>query len=184
MVFAPTPLTEPGNTSNTASVSTASIVSKPKDSQTGKKQSSGTFQCISLKDETMKAELIWAMKVVGSHYSYASCDNIKETLDAMFSVKIPNNFTMSSSKVSYLISEATGPYFKKIVADDVKNSGSPFTLAQSLGFIFPRCQSVSGHMVHAKMFPARSPRIRHRNELTQRDWENAVRGLGNVYPTV
>ena len=68
------------------------------------------------------------MKVVGSHYSYASCDNITETLDAMFPGKIPNNFTMSSSKVSYLVSEATGPYFKKIVADDVKNSGSPFTL--------------------------------------------------------
>jgi len=43
-------------------------------------------------------------------------------------VKSPNNFTMSSSKVSYLISDATGPYFKKIVADDVKNSVSPFTL--------------------------------------------------------
>ena len=43
MVFAPTSLTEPGNTSNTAFVSTASIVSKPQDSQTGKKQSSGTF---------------------------------------------------------------------------------------------------------------------------------------------
>ena len=28
------------------------------------------------------------------------------------------------------------------------------------------------------MFPARSPRIRHRNELTERDWENAVQGLG------
>ena len=27
-------------------------------------------------------------------------------------------------------------------------------------------------------FPARSPRIRHRNELTERDWENAVQGLG------
>ena len=35
---------------------------------------------------------------------------------------------MSSSKVSYLVSEATGPYFKQVVADDVKNSGSPFTL--------------------------------------------------------
>ncbi|PFX25307.1 hypothetical protein AWC38_SpisGene10081 [Stylophora pistillata] len=80
-------------------------------------------------DEATKAELIWAMKMVGSHYSYASCDNIKETLDAMFPGKIPNNFTMSSSKVSYLISEVTGPYFKKIVTDDVKkNSGSPFTL--------------------------------------------------------
>lgn len=128
MVFTPTQLTEPGDTSNTASVLTASIVSKPQDSHTGKKQSSGTLQCISLKDEATKAELIWAMKVVGSHYNYASCDNIKETLDAMFPGKIPNNFTMSSSKVSYLISEATGPYFKKIVADDVKNSGSPFTL--------------------------------------------------------
>ena len=29
------------------------------------------------------------------------------------------------------------------------------------------------------MFPARSPRIRHRNKLTERDWENAVQGLGN-----
>ena len=28
------------------------------------------------------------------------------------------------------------------------------------------------------MFPDRSPRIRHRNELTERDWENAVQGLG------
>ena len=27
-------------------------------------------------------------------------------------------------------------------------------------------------------FPARSPRIRHRNELTERDWEKAVQGLG------
>ena len=51
MVFAPTQLTEPGNTSNAASVSTVSIVSKLQDSQTGQKQSSGTLQCISLKDE-------------------------------------------------------------------------------------------------------------------------------------
>ena len=29
------------------------------------------------------------------------------------------------------------------------------------------------------VFPARSPRIRHRNELTERDWQNAVQGLGN-----
>ena len=26
--------------------------------------------------------------------------------------------------------------------------------------------------------PDRSPRIRRRNELTERDWENAVQGLG------
>ena len=38
------------------------------------------------------------------------------------------NFTMSSCKVSYLVLEATGPNFKQVVANDVKNSGSPFTL--------------------------------------------------------
>ena len=133
MVFAPTQSTEPGKTfgnltTNVASVSTASVVSNQQETQTVKKQSSGTLQCISLKDEATKAELIWAMKVVGSHYSYASCDNINDTLEAMFPGKIPDNFTMSSSKVSYLVSEATGPYFKQVVADDVKNSGSPFTL--------------------------------------------------------
>ena len=45
----------------------------------------------------------------------------------MFPGKIPENFTMSSSKV-YLVSEATRPYFKQIVANDVKKSESPFTL--------------------------------------------------------
>ena len=33
------------------------------------------------------------------------------------------------------------------------------------------------------MFPDRSPRIRHRNELTERDWENAVQGLGKSKTT-
>ena len=29
------------------------------------------------------------------------------------------------------------------------------------------------------VFPARSPQILHRSELTERDWENAVQGQGN-----
>ena len=44
----------------------------------------------------------------------------------------------------------------------------------SLGLIIPRGQSVSGHVV----FPARSPRMRHRSELTKKDWKNVVQGLG------
>ena len=52
----------------------------------------------------------------------------------------------------------------------------PRYLAYSLGLLFPRGQSVSGHMVHAKMCLGN---VRHRNELTERDWQNAVQGLGN-----
>ena len=33
------------------------------------------------------------------------------------------------------------------------------------------------------VIPDRSPRIRHRNELTERDWENAVQELGKVPET-
>ena len=37
-----------------------------------------------------------------------------------------------------------------------------------------------GPCENVRTFPARSPRIRHRNKLTERDWENAVQGLGKV----
>ena len=44
----------------------------------------------------------------------------------------------------------------------------------------PNCQCASGHVVRAKKFSARSPRIRHRSELTEKAWENAIQGLGNI----
>jgi len=37
-----------------------------------------------------------------------------------------------------------------------------------------------GPCENVRAFPTRSPRIRHRNELTERDWENAVHGLGGL----
>ena len=35
---------------------------------------------------------------------------------------------MSSSKISYLVSEASGPYFKQVLANEVKTLETPFTL--------------------------------------------------------
>ena len=132
MVFASTQSTDAGKTCDNYQIQhffqLLLLFQNSKRHTLGSSKCSGTLQCISLKDEATRAELIWAMKVVSSHYSYASCDNIKDTLDAMFPGKVPENYTMSSSKVCYLVSEATGPYFKQVVADDVKNSGSPFTL--------------------------------------------------------
>ena len=43
----------------------------------------------------------------------------------------------------------------------------------TLGLIIPHSQRVSGHVVKGKS---------HRSELTERDWENAVQGLGNPLP--
>ena len=44
-------------------------------------------------------------------------------------------------------------------------------------------QRTHAHSGFVKAFPARSPRILQRSELTERDWENAVQGLGKVNPS-
>ena len=62
----------------------------------------GNVTCESAKDAITKAELIWAMKSVSSYFSYSASDNIKLVLNAVFPRKTPANFTMSSSKLSYL----------------------------------------------------------------------------------
>ena len=41
----------------------------------------------------------------------------------------------------------------------------------------------SGPGEDVRPLPARSPRIRHRSELTERDWENAEQGLGKIKST-
>ena len=41
---------------------------------------------------------------------------------------VPKNFSLSSSKVSYMISYAIVPYFHKMLIDDIKISNSPILL--------------------------------------------------------
>ena len=48
-------------------------------------------------------------------------------------------------------------------------------LSHTLGLIIPRSQYVSGH-VSERVF-GRSSRIRHRNALTEKAWEDALQGL-------
>ena len=76
-------------------------------------KSSNSLACFSYNDSITQSELIWALHVVSQNLSCSSCDNIKVILNARFPGIIPETFsmTMSSSKISYLISEAVGPYF-------------------------------------------------------------------------
>ena len=93
-----------------------------------KNPDNGNVICESAKDAITKAELIWAMKSVSSHFSYSASDNIKLVLNAMFPGKIPANFTMSSSKLSYLISDGTGSYFNSLMVKDITKSQTPYSI--------------------------------------------------------
>ena len=85
-------------------------------------------QAISVNDQVTKAEALWAMKVASCGYSYTSCDGIGELFKAMFPGTLADQFTMSKSKVSYLISDGLGPYFRKELAKKIKESKCPFTV--------------------------------------------------------
>lgn len=81
------------------------------------------------RDEATKAEIIWTMKNVTSNYSGKSCDDLGLTLQRMF----PNEptckeFTLASSKLSYMVSDCVGPHFRDIFLTDVKNSTAHYTL--------------------------------------------------------
>ena len=51
-----------------------------------------------------------------------SCDNIKAKLNAMFPGITLGTFSMSSDKISYLISGAVGPYLNTTNIKDVKKT--------------------------------------------------------------
>ena len=81
--------------------------------------------------------------------------------------------------------------FGQIVSVRIKTLGNINTVASrlinrgkgSLPLDVRRSKTSLLKLPNVRPFPARSPRIRHRNELTERDWENAVQGLGNDFIT-
>ena len=66
-----------------------------------------------MKDDTNKAEVISAAKTAKSNYSFRSSDGIGDTFWAMFSnPETLKTFSMSRSKLSYLMANGLGPVFK------------------------------------------------------------------------
>ena len=61
-----------------------------------------------------------------------------------------------------------------------------FYFAYSLGFIIPRGQSVSGHVVQPKIWGASRlfASDTSQGDLTERDWKNTLQGLGKTLLTI
>ena len=69
-----------------------------------------------------KAELIWAMLSIVCNISAASSDIIAPAFHVMFPGEISSNYTMSRTKLGYIISEALGPYFRNMFLKDAESS--------------------------------------------------------------
>ena len=83
----------------------------------------------------LKAEILWCLKVVEDDFSFSSSQNINELFSNMFvDSEIVKKFKMGDRKISYVISHGLGPYFKKKLLEDVKNSTKSPQNLYSLSF--------------------------------------------------
>ena len=68
------------------------------------------------KDEVLKAEILWTLKLVTSHYSLNSSKNTAQLFSAMFpDSEIAKQFTCGERKASYLCVFGLAEYFKKLL---------------------------------------------------------------------
>ena len=55
------------------------------------------------RDETLKTEILWALKTIMSHYSYKSCEGTSKLFQAMFpDSRIASQFACGEKKCAYL----------------------------------------------------------------------------------
>ena len=73
------------------------------------------------------AEALWAMKTSASDYSFASSDGTPRLIQKVFPGYVSDNFSMSRTKVSYLISDGLGPYLRRKLCH-ISHSGYGYTI--------------------------------------------------------
>ena len=76
-------------------------------------------------NDSLRAELLWFLKVVLSHYSYSSCAGLSELFSAMFpDSDIARRFSCSERKCAYMACFGLGPYFKDLLMKDVRDQSA------------------------------------------------------------
>ena len=86
-------------------------------------QKSSFVTKFALTKEHHKAEIIWALKSVMSHFSYNSTHDITDVFKAMFpDSSIAQQMSCGLTKLSYLISFGIAPYFRELLLSNLKQT--------------------------------------------------------------
>ena len=100
---------------------------EPADSSGNKDQSTPTCikqtaaQSCFIKQNTIKAEIMWALEVIMSNYSYRSCASKSELFSVMFNDSdIAKDFSLGKTKLSYNICYGIAPHFRGMLIDCLK----------------------------------------------------------------
>ncbi|XP_019127348.1 uncharacterized protein LOC109141461 [Larimichthys crocea] len=74
------------------------------------------------KNEVLKAEILWALKVMNSHYSFKSSEDTSKLFGAMFpDSEIAKRFACGERKCAYMCTFGIAPHFKKLLLSEVSS---------------------------------------------------------------
>lgn len=82
----------------------------------------------STSEAATRAELFFCMEIINSNSPVTSCEGKKELFQVMFPGCVPESFSLSPTKASYLITYALGPYFKDLLLMELQVPNVYFTL--------------------------------------------------------
>ena len=84
-------------------------------------------------DQVVKAEILWALKVVDSGFSFSSCDNIVPILRLMDpDSKVFAHMSMKRVKMSYYLTHGLLPYYQRKLIKRIQDSPA-YTLGTDAG---------------------------------------------------
>ena len=86
------------------------------------------IQDMSQQEKVTTAEALWALKTTASDYSFASADGTPQLFQKMFPRDVSANLTMSRTKMSYLISDGLGLFFRQKLCQDISKSSFGYTI--------------------------------------------------------
>ena len=99
-------------------------------------QSSSSMDQFVTKNDVLKAEVLWVLKVVTSHFSYKSCEGLNGLFLKMFpDSKIAEKFACGESKCARMARFGLAPHFKSLLVESI-NHADNFVLLfdESLNF--------------------------------------------------
>jgi hypothetical protein len=80
-------------------------------------------------EQTLSAEILWALKAVCSHYSFNSCADISSHFYRMFpDSEIAKKLSCGPDKMAYMVSFGLGPYFHELLKAKLKSLDDGFIL--------------------------------------------------------
>ena len=83
--------------------------------------STGTLNSMVVPVNSLRAEILWTLKVGTSHFSLRSCIGLDELFREMFDdSKTAGSFQLSKTKCGYFINHGLAPHFKDLLLEDVK----------------------------------------------------------------